>query len=398
MNNKESYKKNHLPVISKLYNLSPVERHAELAKKLKIKKENFDVFTLKKSLSLDAADKMIENSIGVFSMPIGVVPNLVVDKRHIIVPMVTEEPSIIAACCRIAKITSQESGFETESDPPLMIGQIQLLGVKNAELVKKKINENSRALVIEANGFCKNMVQRGGGCVSLEAKIIPRVASKDTKMLVVNIVINCCDAMGANVVNTVVEGLAPKIKSITKGDTLLKILSNFSDKRLARAYCEISLLAIGEEIARKIVLANEFANRDQYRACTHNKGLMNGIDAVAIATGNDWRAIEAAAHTYASRTGRYLSLTEYRIDKRRKILKCFLEMPMAVGVIGGSTKTNPAIKMCLEMLGCFGKNAQKLARLMTAVGLAQNIGALYALVSEGIQKGHMALHGRKEPS
>lgn len=350
-------------------------------------------------LTVEAADQMIENTIGVMGLPLGVALNFIVDGEPVIVPMATEEPSIIAASSYIAKLVMASGGFHTHVDEPIMMGQIQLLDVNDLDRAQFEIQANENQLVEYANQFCVAMKERGGGCVGVNSRILPGPGP----MLVIDVLINCCDAMGANIVNTVVEGLGPEVARLTGGRLGFQILSNLSDRRLAKACCEVPYRALamdlakdnGREIAVRMVDGYRFACCDIYRACTHNKGIMNGIDALVIATGNDWRAVEAGAHAYASRNGRYTSLSHYELDDEHTTLKCSLELPMAIGVVGGSTRHHPTVVASLNLLGAFGKSAQKLAGLMAAVGLAQNMGALKALASEGIQRGHMALHSRK---
>lgn len=346
------------------------------------------------SLSIDAANKMIENCVGVFGLPLGIAANFLVDNEPVLVPMCVEEPSVIAACSNMAAKIGLSGGFRTEVMDPVMTGQIWLTNVRDFDRVKSIIQDNQGELVGMANELCPGMVQRGGGCRGVELS---------SHSLCISIHLDVRDAMGANIVNTVCEALAPRIQELCGSEILMSILTNYCDKRMANASFTIPFRAMargkngddGERICRRIVDANRIAKSDPHRACTHNKGIFNGVDAVAIATGNDWRAIEAAGHTFACRDGVYCGLTDYWIDEDKGELCGSLSLPMAVGVVGGSTKSHPTTKACLQILGDFGLSAKKLAGLMVSVGLAQNLGALRALVCEGIQDGHMRLHGRK---
>jgi hydroxymethylglutaryl-CoA reductase len=389
-----------------LYRLSIKARREVLQNQLGLGPTDLEAFCPEKGLSLETADVMVENAIGVLALPIGVAANFVVDGEPVLVPMATEEPSVIAACSHIAKLASLAGGFVTEVDEPIMIGQIQVLALRDIDKALEQIAQSHDMLVRLGNSFCPSLVARGGGCLNLEPRLLPRVSGDDLNigpMLVVHVHIDCRDAMGANIVNTVVEGLAPHIAALTGGQIGFKILSNLADRRLARARCDLPYRALasepgvdnGAQIARRIVEGYDLARRDPYRACTHNKGIMNGIDALAIATGNDWRAIEAGAHAYACKSGRYSSLSHYALDDEVGRLRCSIELPMSVGVVGGSTRMHPSVAASLKILGPFAKSAQKLAGLMAAVGLAQNLGALRALANEGIQQGHMTLHHKK---
>ena len=385
--------------IPEFYRLSLEERRQEIAKRLQIEKEAFHAFSPHLGLSLEVADAMVENAIGVLGLPIGVAANFMIDGEAVLVPMAIEEPSIIAAASHMAKIVALSGGFQTKVDESIMIGQIQIMDVLDMDAACYLIKHHREDLLKTANGFCEGMKKRGGGCVDVVPRVFPG-------MLVVHVHVDCCDAMGANIVNTIVEGLAPTLASLVQGRIGFCILSNLTDKRLSRAYCSIPyrLLAMdkngddGREVAMRIVEGYRFACLDPYRAATHNKGIMNGVDAVAIATGNDWRALEAGAHAYACRTGKYTSLTTYQLNDDLGVLDCAIELPMAVGVMGGSTQLHQTIKTSLKILGAFGKTAKKLSSLMASVGLAQNLGALRALACEGIQQGHMALHNRKNES
>lgn len=347
-------------------------------------------------LDAQKAARMIENVVGVFGLPQGVAINFPVNGQQYQVPLAVEEPSIVAALSFAALTAEKCGGFKASADAPLIYGQIQLIDLPDIQQAQSAIESEAEMIVALANTFMPSMKARGGGAVSLRTRQL-QSPNLNVSMLVVDIAFNTQDAMGANSVNSVCEALAPKLEELSGGCALLKILSNLADQSLARATIKISPSLLrskslsGEEVRDRIVLANEFALADPYRATTHNKGIMNGIDPVALATGNDWRSIEAAAHAYASRDGQYRALTQWRADKDGQLVGD-IELPIKVGTVGGSLESNPAVKANLRMLGI--DKAQSLAALMAAVGLAQNFAALRALVSEGIQQGHMSLHAR----
>jgi len=360
----------------------------------------------------EIADHMVENAIGVLALPLGVATNFVVDGEAVLVPMAVEEPSVVAACSHIAGLAERGGGFTTDVDPPIMIGQIQIVDVDDTDAARARILAASDALLRDADRLCPGLVERGGGARGLEVRVLPPLTAgphhdhdDDAPMLVVHVLVDCRDAMGANAINTVVEGIAPTVEELSGGRVCLRILSNLADRRLARARMEIPFDALapkgphtddaGRGVARAIVDAYRFAARDPYRACTHNKGILNGIDAAAIATGNDWRAIEAGAHAFAAKDGRYTSLTTYAVDDARRVLVGTIELPMAVGTVGGATRVHPTVKAARKLLGRFAESAERLAGVLAAVGLAQNCGALKALATEGIQRGHMSLHARQ---
>lgn len=354
-------------------------------------------------LCVTRADQMVENAIGVFGLPHAVAANFVVDNTPVLVPMVIEEPSVVAAASRIAKLVSLSGGFYTEVDEPLMMGQIQLVGLHDMDGALARIQSARDQIIAKANVVLASLVSRGGGCVDLQMRVLPGLKPGEEAFLMVELIINCCDAMGANLINTALEAVSDEVAEIAKGRAVFRILSNLCDRRLARARCELPYRALatddsgdnGRKVAGNIVLGYQLAMRDPYRAATHNKGIMNGIDAVLIATGNDWRAAEASAHAYASRTGRYQSLSHFEVDDEKGVLRCAIELPLAVGVVGGATTAHPTVLANLKMLGPFGRSSRKLAGLVASVGLAQNMGAMRALAGEGIQRGHMALHRRK---
>ncbi len=347
-------------------------------------------------LPAEQADQMVENALGVYALPLGIATNFQINGRDYLIPMVVEEPSVIAACSFAAKLARAGGGFTTSSDEPLMIGQIQVLAVDNVYAAAGRLWEIREKLISEANDPTSSIVKRGGGARSLELR--PYLDSPVGPMLVVHLLYDVRDAMGANAINTACERIAPLVEQTTGGRVNLRILSNLSDRRKAVAECRIPAKELatgdlsGDQVAKAIVEAGVFAEIDPYRATTHNKGVMNGIDAVCIATGNDWRALEAGAHAYAARSGQYRSLTTWRQDDNGD-LHGRLEVPMAVGTVGGATRVHPGAQIAMKILGVAG--ARELAEVMTAVGLAQNLAAIRALATEGIQRGHMSLHARQ---
>ena len=348
------------------------------------------------TLDLQAADKMIENVIGVLGMPVGLGMNFLINGQDYVIPMAVEEPSIVAALSAAAKLARESGGFTASSTPPVLIGQIQVLEVPNLPRARAAVLLHKQEILDLANSFHPRMVARGGGAVDVEVHSYPLRANPG-EMLVVHLLVDTCDAMGANLVNGMCEGVAALIEQLTDGTVFLRILSNLADRALARAEVTLPLALLagkgyaGERVRDGIIVAGDFAHADPYRAATHNKGIMNGVDAVALATGNDWRAIEAGAHAYAARHGRYSSLTEWWKDDAGN-LRGSIEMPMKVGIVGGPLESNPGVAMNLRLLGI--KSARELAEVMAAVGLAQNFAALRALATEGIQTGHMTLHAR----
>jgi hydroxymethylglutaryl-CoA reductase len=348
------------------------------------------------TLDLAAADKMIENVIGVLGLPIGLGLNFQINGKDYVVPMAVEEPSIVAAISAAAKLARESGGFRTSSMPPVLIGQIQVIDIPDLPAAQAAVLARKREIIDLANSFHPRMVARGGGAVDLEVWTHP-LPSRGGEMLVVHLLVDTRDAMGANLVNGMCEGVASLIETITEGTVFLRILSNLADRALARAEVTFPVAALagkgyaGERVRDGVIIAADFARVDPYRAATHNKGVMNGVDAVALATGNDWRAIEAGAHAYAARHGRYSSLTEWWQDDAGN-LRGRLELPMKVGTVGGPLESNPGVAMNLRLLGV--ESATELAEVMAAVGLAQNFAALRALATDGIQAGHMTLHAR----
>lgn len=347
-------------------------------------------------LTAEAADHMVENVVGTHNMPLGIGLNFMVNGREVLVPMVIEEPSVVAGASFMAKLARAAGGFRARADAPEMIGQMQLLDVKDLDKATAAI-ENAKAELLAEVGAIDPVLQKlGGGPRDVQVRRIAQ--SPIGPFLVVHLIYDVRDAMGANAVNTACERLAPRIEALTGGRVHLRILSNLADHRLARAECTIKLdeLAFGEFSAEAvrdgIVEAWAFAAADPYRAATHNKGIMNGVDAVVIASGNDWRAVEAGAHAYAARDGRYTSLSTWTVAPTGDLVGS-LEMPMAVGIVGGATKVHPTAQAALKLMGV--KTAAELAEIIISVGLAQNLAALRALATEGIQRGHMTLHARQ---
>jgi hydroxymethylglutaryl-CoA reductase len=348
-------------------------------------------------LPLETANQMIENAVGVLGLPLGLGLNFLVNGRDYLVPMAVEEPSVVAAVSFAAKIAREGGGFTAEADPPLMAGQIQVTGFGDPDKAKEALLAHKESLLALANSFHPAMQRRGGGARDVEVRLLDAPEGPGAEpILVVQILIDTQDAMGANLINTVAEGVAPMVERLTGGKVFLRILSNLSDRRLARASCRIPVPQLadfgmsGQDVAVGIHQASRFAQADPYRAATHNKGVMNGVDAVAIATGNDWRALEAGAHAYASLKGRYGPLSTWHLEGAELVGR--IELPLAVGTVGGPIKVHPIVRLAHKILGV--SSARELASVMAAVGLAQNFAALRALGSVGIQKGHMALHAR----
>jgi len=380
--------------ISGFYNLTLDERRVKLADAMQLPPDSLLPFS--NGLSAESADHMVENAIGTFALPLGVGLNFMVNGRDVLVPMAIEEPSVVAGASFMAKLARAGGGFVATTTDPLMIGQMQIIQVANLDEAKLKIYEHKSELLAEADAIDPVLKKFGGGARDLEVRIVE--SSPIGAFLVVHLIYDVRDAMGANAVNTACEKLAPRVESITGGHVHLRILSNLADRRIARTRCTIPLKELafedykGEEVRDGIIAAHAFAAADPYRAATHNKGIMNGVDAVVIATGNDWRAIEAGAHAYAARAGRYTSLSTWNKDMDGNLVGT-LEMPMAVGIIGGATKVHPAAQAAVRLMNV--KTASELAEIIVSVGLAQNMAALRALATEGIQRGHMSLHARQ---
>jgi hydroxymethylglutaryl-CoA reductase len=339
-------------------------------------------------ISFEKADKMVENAIGTFSLPLGVATSFKINGRDYLIPMVIEEPSVIAAASKGAKIARIRGGFEAKADESYSIGQIQVLDTDINSAIKK-IQESSKEILALANSKSNTLSKMNKGAKEVSCKEIDTPLGK---MLIVELLIDVGDAMGANVTNTMCEAVSPLLEKITGGRTLLRILSNYSTRRIAKATAIFDKKEIGgEEVVDNIILAYQFADNDVYRAVTHNKGIMNGVIAVANATGQDSRAIEAAANAYAARSGQYRSLSKWTKDNEGNLVGT-LELPLSVGIVGGIANVHPIAKICMKILGV--SSAQELACVMTATGLAQNYSAIRALSTEGIQKGHMRLHAR----
>jgi len=383
--------------ISGFYNLTLDERRAKLAEAAQLTPEELIPFTTG-GLSAESAEHMIENVIGMYALPMGVGLNFMVNGRDVLIPFVIEEPSVVAGASFMAKLARAGGGFTATTTEPLMIGQMQLINVINMNEARLKIYEHKAELLATADAVDSTLKALGGGARDLEVRMIED--SPIGPFIVIHLIYDVRDAMGANAVNTACEKLAPQIEAITGGKVHLRILSNLADRRIARARCTIPVNELtvgfetfkGETVRDGIIAAWAFAATDPYRAATHNKGIMNGVDAVVMATGNDWRAIEAGAHSYAARSGRYTSLSTWGKDKDGNLVGT-LEMPMAVGIVGGATKVHPAAQAAVKLMGV--KTASELAEIIVSVGLAQNMAALRALATEGIQRGHMSLHARQ---
>ncbi|MGH9658252.1 MAG: hydroxymethylglutaryl-CoA reductase, degradative [Bryobacteraceae bacterium] len=399
--------------ISGFYDLTLDERRAKLADSARLSPDDLSVYASNGGLTPEAADHMIENVIGTHAMPLGIALNFQVNGRDVLVPMAIEEPSVVAGASFMAKLARAGGGFTATTTEPLMIGQMQVLDIADRQAARQALLDHKPELLAEADTIDPVLKKFGGGARDLEVRMIDD--SPIGGFLVVHLIYDVRDAMGANAVNTACERLAPRVEAITGGRVHLRILSNLADRRLARANCTIPVKELeftvgaglvpaqsdhkgrpyrytGERVRDGIIEAYAFAAADPYRAATHNKGIMNGVDAVVIATGNDWRAIEAGAHAYACRTGKYTSLSTWSKDADGNLVGA-LEMPMAVGIIGGATKVHPAAQAAIKLMGV--KTAAELSGIIVSVGLAQNMAALRALATEGIQRGHMSLHARQ---
>src|SRR5438876_11699032 len=332
---------------------------------------------------------MIENVVGVLPVPLGIAVNFLVNNKDYLIPMAIEEPSVVAAASHAAKMARAKGGFRTSSTEPIMIGQVQLVKCPSPRDAEKAILSSKQEILNTANQQDPTLVSKGGGAKDLRVRILPSLTGT---MVISELLVDCRDAMGANVVNTMAEAVAPMLEKLSRGNANLRIISNLADRRIARATAHFSKDDLGGgEVVDGIVQAYAFAAADPYRCATHNKGVMNGVTAVCLATGNDTRAIEAGAHAYAARSGRYSPLTTWKKDSKGNLVGT-IEIPAAVGIIGGVTAVHPMAKICLKILGV--KTACELGEVMASVGLAQNMAALRALAAEGIQKGHMSLHAR----
>jgi hydroxymethylglutaryl-CoA reductase len=387
----------HTSRISGFYKRTLAERAALVAQWANLTPQEQSTLLGISGLNAAQADNMIENAVGVYALPLGIATNFLINEKDYLIPMVVEEPSVVAAVSNAARLFREGGGFTTSSDEPVMIGQIQVLDVDDVYAAAGAVKAQRARLVQYINEeIGGSIVRRGGGARDIEVRPMPETAAG--AMLVVHLLYDARDAMGANAVNTAVEALAPEIEAITGGRVNLRILSNLTDRRKARVEGNIPASALatdtlsGEQVVKAIVEAGVFADVDPYRAATHNKGIMNGIDAVAIATGNDWRALEAGAHAYAARNGQYTSMSRWR-QAEDGSLHGSMEMPLAVGIVGGATRVHPTAQVALKILGV--ETARELAEIMAAVGLAQNFAAIRALATEGIQHGHMRMHARQ---
>jgi hydroxymethylglutaryl-CoA reductase len=373
------------------------ERLNQIGKMFRLSPEELQTLSGDEALDPDLANEMIENAVGTFSLPLGLGLNLRVNGRDYIVPMAVEEPSVVAAVSLAAKIVREAGGFTAEAEDSIMIGQIQVTRYGDPLLAKERILDAEEQILELANSFHPKMVGRGGGAKEVQVRVLPAPEGpRGEPLLIVHVLIDTKEAMGANLINTVAEGVAPLIEQLTGGKVYLRIISNLADQRLARASCRIPLPLLadfqmsGELIAEGVAQASRFAQADPYRAATHNKGIMNGIDSLAIATGQDWRALEAGAHAFACRDGRYKPLSTWWLEGGN--LSGMIELPLALGTVGGPIRLHPTVRLALKLMRISTVN--ELAQVFASVGLAQNFAALRALGSVGVQRGHMALHAR----
>jgi len=381
---------------ARFYQLTVAQRLAVIAETTGLSPAELAALSGEGGLTAEQADHMIENVVGYHALPLGIAQNFVVNGREVLVPMAIEEPSVVAGASFMAKLAGAGGGFTAHTTAPEMIGQMQILDLDDPPSARLRLLEQKEKLLAEVSGLDPMLQKLGGGPRDLEVRLI--ADSPVGTFLAAHLIYDVRDAMGANAVNTAVEYLAPRVEAITGGRVLLRILSNLADRRLARARCVIPLAALAFEgfsagaVRDGIIEAWAFAAADPYRAATHNKGIMNGVDAVVVATGNDWRAVEAGAHAYAARDGRYTSLSTWSADRDGNLVGT-LEMPLAVGMVGGATRVHPTARAALKLMGV--QTARELAEVIVSVGLAQNLAALRALATEGIQRGHMSLHARQ---
>jgi hydroxymethylglutaryl-CoA reductase len=375
--------------ISGFYKLTLEERQQLLTRLLNLEQEDLSLLKNLGYFSPSQIDTLIENVVGSYQLPLGIAFNFIVNDKDYLIPMVIEEPSVVAAASNGAKIARKCGGFYSERIQPIMISQIQITHLENIPAIKEKLMKSKKKILQIANEQDPLLNKLGGGAIDIEVR---ELDTRKGKMLILHLLVNVLDAMGANVVNTMAESITPFLEEISGGKVYLRIVSNLATHRIARcrAIFNKELLG-GEEIVEGIISAYEFALADPYRATTHNKGIMNGIVALALATGNDSRAIEAGAHAYASIKGKYEPLTKFGLDSEGNLIG-EIEVPLALGIIGGMTKIHPMARLALKILGV--RSAEELSQVAAAVGLAQNVAALRALVAEGIQKGHMRLHSR----
>ena len=374
---------------SGFYKLSVADRQKEVAEFSGLDQNDLDLLSFDGALGLDTANHMVENVIGTIQIPFGVAVNFTINGKDYVIPMATEEPSVIAAASNMARLARKAGGFYTSTSGTLMIAQIQAHGVSDPTAARLRVLSAKEELLAAASSVDPMLCKFGGGAKDLEVRVI---STKVGVMVVTHLIVDTKDAMGANTVNTMAEHIAPRIEELTGGTVKLRILSNLADKRVARCWTKVNKEDLGgEDVVDGIVEAYAFAAADPYRAATHNKGIMNGITAAVMASGNDTRAIESGAHAYAARNGSYSSLTTWEKDKDGNLIGS-IEIPMAVGLVGGATKVHPVAKIAIKILGV--KTADELAQIFAALGLAQNLAALKALSTEGIQRGHMSLHAR----
>ena len=376
-------------MLTGFYRLSPKERIKLVKEFADLTDEETSLLQSTGSLPMVTADRMIENVIGAFQVPLGIAVNFLINKKNYLIPMAIEEPSVVAAASYAAKMARDSGGFFTSSTDPVMIGQIQAVGIKDPYAARMRVLGAKEEILKKANDQDPLLVSLGGGAKDLDAKVIHATTGP---MVITELYVDCRDAMGPNAVNTMAEAIAPLVEQITAGHVYLRIISNLATKRLVRAWCTVPKETVGgEEVVNGIIQAYAFAAADPYRAATHNKGILNGIIGVVIATCNDHRAVEAGAHAYAAHCGGYRPLSIWEKNANGDLMGS-IELPMAVGIIGGAVRTHPIAKIALKILNV--KTATELGEVLAAVGLAQNLGALRALANEGIQKGHMRLHAR----
>ncbi|MAG18177.1 MAG: hydroxymethylglutaryl-CoA reductase, degradative [Candidatus Diapherotrites archaeon] len=371
--------------VSKFYKKTLQERLAILKEFAELNDEEISQLEKYGALDFEMADRMIENVVGTFQLPLGLATNFKINRKEFLIPFALEEPSVVAAASNAAKLSE---GFEAKASEPIMIGQIQIVGSQNPEKTAEAIKEKEKELTEKANSVDSVLVKFGGGAKKVEASVME---TSRGKMIKVHLLVDVRDAMGANAVNTMCERISPELEKITGGEVRLRIITNLAVYRTVKATSVWKKETLGENAIEKILDAYEFAANDVYRACTHNKGIMNGIDAVVVATGNDFRAVEAGAHAFASITGKYLPLTKYYKNDSGDLVG-EIELPLAIGLVGGATRTHPLAKINIKLLGV--KTANELSEIIASVGLAQNFAALRALATEGIQKGHMKLHAK----
>jgi hydroxymethylglutaryl-CoA reductase len=382
-NNKQEEKE------KKFYEMNLHQRFSFLKRVTKLSKHDIDILRSPSSFTFVNANRMVENAIGVLSLPLGIATNFVINDKNYLVPMAIEEPSVIAAASKAAKIAKNSGGFTAKCDESLMIGQVQVVSLPiSPASARLRIKTHKEEILRIANSTSRSILAKNLQVRELNDKS----QNKMGKMLLIELLIDTKDAMGANAINTMCESVSSRIQDLTGGKVILKILSNYATRRLVKCRAIFSRNDIGgKEVVENVLYAYSLAYSDVYRAVTHNKGIMNGIDAVALATGQDFRAIEAAAHAYAARNGTYRSMTKWHKTETGD-LAGELELPIAVGTVGGAASVHPVAKIGLKILG--SKTAKELAMVLSAVGLAQNMAALRALAAEGIQKGHMRLHAR----